>query len=373
MNVKRNGTTLIETSISIFLVAVVVVTFLEALNIGINGTLNLNRRTSALSLAKSQMEYVKAQTYSDSTGNLSSTYGVITEETDDIIDTVNYTISGQVANVSERESVQEITVTVDYLAGKQVNISSYKTAESSALSPPPPQGKLVTDTVEDMPFLPTGGFWMWGQWCGYYHVIETVSTGKISATWRFNWDRDVSCTASAGAPWVLIYGPDPAYPGENRAPHWVRRNSLGDVITDGFICRGGSLLCAGCPPNGDGKCIESQDGDYNAIAHNPTTFDCAGEGIVGLVICSSSLTCGEDNWFFKDNWEYCTQSPWWYDDNNCDNTCPGYIGCCRTDEYFEISVTTDSAVDPGVYTVLFFNGETTISFETISATVAYIH
>jgi type II secretory pathway pseudopilin PulG len=59
----KRGTTLLETVISIFIVAVVIVSFLEALNVGMIGTLNLDRKTSALNLAKSQMEYIKGQQY----------------------------------------------------------------------------------------------------------------------------------------------------------------------------------------------------------------------------------------------------------------------------------------------------------------------
>ena len=67
---NKRGTTLIETIISIFLISTVVVTFLEALSIGINGTLELNRKTSALNLAKSQVDYTKSQDYLQEVGNL---------------------------------------------------------------------------------------------------------------------------------------------------------------------------------------------------------------------------------------------------------------------------------------------------------------
>ena len=359
---NKRGTTLIETAISIFIVAVVVVSFLEALNVGLTGTLSIDRKTSALNLAKSELEMIKAKPYIPSTGNLSSVlYGFIDSNTSDKL---NYNISGRVAYVNNQSSLQQITVNVTYLNGKQEQLIGYKVADSD-LSSPPAKGKIVTDVIKDMPFLPTGGFWLWGQWCGYYHTFNTTASATISATWKFHWTRDVPNLASAGSPWILIYGPDPAYPGENRAPQWVQRDYQGNVYPDGFICRGGSFWCAGCPPAPAGTCNYTWPGDYAPVAQLPP-YDCVSYAGWDLLTCT--IGCSPN--LFRDNYNWCMYgSVSWYDDNTCDGSAMG----SRTDKDFEFTVSTPSAVDPGQYTVLFFNGETTISFETISASVTYVY
>jgi len=369
---SKKGTTLIESVIAIFLTSVVVLTFLESLNVGMTGTLQLSRKTSAINIAQSQMEYIKAQTFNSSNGSIADVYGLVTAtNASNTSDVINYNISGTIEFVNNSTSLQKITVNVSYLQGKQVQLIGYKSAQMS-LGAPPPQGKIATDVISDMPYLPTGGFWLWGQWCGYYHVFQTSTTANISATWKYFWHRDVPCLASAGSPWILIYGPDPAYPGENRPPQWAQRDYLGNVYEDGVICRGGSFWCAGCPPAPAGICSVDWTGDYAPIVQRPP-YNCVADAAAGVIICASSLTCGINNVLFPNNYELCTQHVSWYDDNNCDDTCPFFVACCRTDQYFEFSVATTSPVPAGTYTVLFFNGETTISFETVSASVTYIY
>jgi len=180
MSMNRRGTTLIETVISIFLISVVIVTFLEALNVGITGTLDVNRKTSALNLAKSQIEHTKSQTYRATSGNLSLVYGTILSE-GNISDTVNYTIEGVVTNASDTQPLQEITVTVTYLNGKHVRLTAYKTDDGSR-SVPAPQGLLVTDTIDRMPTLSQGyGGMCIGSFRGYYHVYTIGMACPVSA------------------------------------------------------------------------------------------------------------------------------------------------------------------------------------------------
>jgi Tfp pilus assembly protein PilV len=333
---NKKGTTLIETVISIFLVSVVVVAFLEALNVGITGTLNLSRKTSALNLAKSQIEWVKAEpTYNESSGDLESVYDLITEG-DDIGDVINYDISGQVSNVSANISLQQITVNVSYLNGKQVQLIGYKAARESS-STPIAKGQIVTDVIEEMPFEQPGGWALgcWfgangcGTWTGYYHTFETSRSAYISATWKFYWHNELypSCSIlpwppsglyTWGAPYIGIY--------EGR-PDWAE----GDY-DDGVVFRPGAtgVLGSGCMPG----CTCSggtPPGDYDPIVQQPPS-------------------CSTDG------------SPEWY-----------YEVFCEHEGYYEFTVTTPTAQPAGQYTVLFFNGEDRVSYETVSATVTFVY
>lgn len=129
MMIKR-GTSLIESVIAIFLVSVVIVTILTALDVGTMGTLYSTRRISALNLAKSQLEYVKSQRYIAATGssvyNLSEVYGLITVNTSGISDKTNYVVDGYVEYVGTNSSLQKITINVSYLPGKKVQLIGYK-------------------------------------------------------------------------------------------------------------------------------------------------------------------------------------------------------------------------------------------------------
>ena len=193
MNGKR-GTTLIEAVIAIAVVSIAIVTFLEALNIGMSGTLDLNRRVSALNLAKSELESVKAQKYNSSNGDLARTYGLITSSGGNISDKINYNISGQVSRVGTNPLLEKITVNVSYLNGKNVQLTGFKTAAASTSSPasPPSKGQVVTDVIEDMPYEGGGGWALGcafgeniscGTYTGYYHGFTTTGWGNISATW----------------------------------------------------------------------------------------------------------------------------------------------------------------------------------------------
>jgi len=350
---SKRGTTLIETVISIFLISVVVVALLEALNVGITGTLNLSRKTSALNLAKSQMEYVKSQKYNGETGNISDVYGLITTGSN-ISDKVNYNISGQVSDVSINQSLQLVTVNVSYLTGKQVQLTGYKAARES-LSSPPAKGNIVSDVVEDMPFEQAGGWALGslfggnnsgGTYTGYYHVFTTSQSANISATWKFNWvnelyDQLLFNIYTWGNPYIGIY---------NGTPPWVNRDYQGNVEPDGVIFRSGScnLFNGGCMPGC--SCIGCADPEPTPIAMNPAT--CA----IDPTAIISTLNGNYEKLSHNPDWTWLT---WW-------------LEAVKKGSY-EFTVTTPTAKEAGTYTVLFFNGEDRISYQTVSATVTYVY
>ena len=395
---SRRGTTLIESVIAIFIISVVLVTFLEALNVAMTGTLELTRKTSALNLAKSQIEWTKAQPYNVSVGNgnLSTVYpGSI-----NISDKLNYNISGQVANVSDiAQPLQQITVNVSYLQGKQVQLTAYKIADGS-LTEPASRGLLVTDNIENVPILPAGGVdsASCGEFKGYYHVFTTGPTpsgapASVSTTWKFYWYRvneAISTLSSLGAPMIAIYA---------GVPSWADRDYLGVVREDGIVYRGqNALSLAGyavglgdLPGEGDnpGKCLcwnqancncpsSGPDAELNPIIYVPhkcvphcsgfgCLFDwcswaraaCALIGYTGDYPCCGA-NYGDDGFPGTSYWEY---------DNSC-----GFLGlgpCTTHNGYVERVITYTTSLPAGQYTVLFFNAENKIDLDTVSASITY--
>ena len=325
------------------------------------GTLQLNRKTSALNLAKSQIEYAKAQKYNVSTGNLIDVYGLITTG-GNISDKVNYNISGQVANdVSINQSLQIITVNVSYLQGKQVQLTAYKIADGS-LTEPAARGLLVTDNLQNVPTLPNGySFLCLGQYKGYYHVFTTGISGPAALSWKFKWTHIGSGGLfDVGAPMMAIY---------NGTPNWASRDYLGVVREDGVVVRnqneglfgligigdlpgrGDAAMCDCCTggggPSDDSYCDGEDDPLYWA-PHNHTDF-----------------------WHFE-SWFYLGQYPcsggsyegnpaeifWTYDSG--------------ANPYVDYTLTTTANLSArATYTALFFNGENQVSLDTISASVNY--
>jgi len=359
---SKRGTTLIESVISIFVVSVVLVTFLEALNVSMTGTLELNRKTSALNLAKSQIEYVKAEpTYNASTGNLSDVYGPYITTGGNISDTINYTISGQVTNVSVNQSLQQITVNVSYLYGKQVQLTAYKISDGS-LTEPTPRGLLVTDNIKNTPTLPQGyGGLCLGTFRGYYHVFTTGTVGPAAIHWKFYFDTISSGFIDIGAPIIAVY---------EGVPYWVRYDYQDLVIEDGMIVRnqnglwlfdvagigdlpgpgGGESMCRCCDDDScqhpDGSSETSADNPLYYMPHHHSSF-----GIWLLCLFYSGVypCCGYSNDGGEIFWSY---------DNSLSSG------------YAEDTLVTGN-LDPGTYTVLFFNSENCKNLDTISASVSY--
>ena len=117
------------------IVAIVIIALLKGLSLGTGGTLDTKLKTSALNLARTQLEYVKAQSYNKSfSGNLSKDYGLIPANA--MSDTKNFSISGSVQNVSASctgNCLQKITVNVSYSNGsKTVQVSGYKNPDQTS-------------------------------------------------------------------------------------------------------------------------------------------------------------------------------------------------------------------------------------------------
>jgi type II secretory pathway pseudopilin PulG len=380
---SKRGTTLIESVIAIFIVSVVLVTFMQSLNAAMTGTLQLNRKTSALNLAKSQIEYTKNSGYNVSTGDLSNVYSLITTGSN-ISDKINYNISGQVTNVSGTQALQQITVNVSYLQGKQVQLTAYKTSDGS-LTEPASRGLLVTDNIKNVPILPAGSTETasCGEFKGYYHVFTTGPTpsgapASVSTTWKFYWKRVGADISSLGAPMIAIY------PG---VPVWADRDYMGVVREDGIVYRGqnnlgASWLAVGLgdlPGVGDSHhchCWDESnccpDETTETVANpNPIIYVphmCTGwvyavacwlMGYTGNYPCCGACY-GGDGFAGTSFWEY---------DNSC-----GFFGlgpCTVKNGYIERTIAYTTSLPAGTYTILFFNAENKIDLETVSASVTY--
>ena len=381
---RKRGTTLIESVIAIFIVSVVLVTFLEALNVAMTGTLELTRKTSALNLAKSQIEYAKSQPYNVSigNGNLSTVYGSI-----NISDKLNYNISGQVANVSDiAQPLQQITVNVSYLLGKQVQLNAYKIADGS-LTEPASRGLLVTDNIENVPIFPAGSTEsaLCGEFRGYYHIFTAGPTpsgapASVSTTWKFYWKRVGKDISSLGAPMIAIY---------DGVPVWANNSDyLGVLKEDGIVYRGQNNLhldifgelavgIGDLPGPGDSsKCHCWDEGnccpdETPTTAPNPRIYvphmctgwiyqlACSIVGYSGAYPCCGACY-GGDGFAGTSYWDY---------DNSC-----GFFGtgpCTVKNGYVERVITYTTSLPAGQYTILFFNAENKIDLDTVSASVTY--
>lgn len=184
---NEKGQTLIEAIIAIALFAMVIVGFIQGLNVGILGTYRTSQSNMALNLARSQVEYIKLQDYQPCTdANCSVTYAPlnasVVEDTYPglSIDSIEITV----ANVSgvDPGALQQVTVTVTYENGRYANVVGYKGPRvgfrvgglggelgvvSSIVLPPP--------------------LWLYGKE-GYYYVFET-SGGPLCATWVYTSEK----------------------------------------------------------------------------------------------------------------------------------------------------------------------------------------
>ena len=120
-----------------FVVAVVIIALLRTLSIGTGGTLDTKLKTSALNLAKSQLEHVKSQSYVNATGSLSNIYGLIPANA--MSDTKNFSVSGSVqkenSSCNGSGCLQKITVNVSYSNGaKTVQVIGYKNPDQNAVT-----------------------------------------------------------------------------------------------------------------------------------------------------------------------------------------------------------------------------------------------
>ncbi len=132
---NEKGFSLIEVLIALALLGIIAVAFLTALSTASKALFIADERTTAESLARSQMEYVKSQLYIDYSADPHDVYGEITPPAGYSIDStavpfdpdtgVPYSETGGVFD--QDDDIQMITVTIEHPDGDEViTLEGYK-------------------------------------------------------------------------------------------------------------------------------------------------------------------------------------------------------------------------------------------------------
>lgn len=118
---EQKGLSLIEVLIGLSILGVVIIALLAGLITAVLGVGQVDQRTMALNLARSQIEYIKSQDYIEPISN----YAKVPD--DDIparFTASDIAIGGQILIDGV---LQQITVTVTYDDGKSVQLDGYRT------------------------------------------------------------------------------------------------------------------------------------------------------------------------------------------------------------------------------------------------------
>jgi type II secretory pathway pseudopilin PulG len=128
----QKGQTLLEVLIGTTILAIVIVGLICGMQAGIWGTKRVDERTTAINLAQSQMEYVKAQPYQlyDDQGNPieGEGYSKIAEDmlpAGFSLDDIEIVVSN-LGNQTSSEATQQVTITISHDGNKTYTISAYK-------------------------------------------------------------------------------------------------------------------------------------------------------------------------------------------------------------------------------------------------------
>lgn len=125
---EQKGLSLIEVLIGLSILGVVIIALLAGLITAVLGVGQVDQRTMALNLARSQIEYVKSEPYEDPANTieeLRALYTIISDIPDSDIPE-GYSITGIVSKI-EAGVLQQIAVTVTYGDGKSVQLDGYRT------------------------------------------------------------------------------------------------------------------------------------------------------------------------------------------------------------------------------------------------------
>lgn len=374
---EKKGFTLIETTIAVFLFAVVVVGFMQGLNSGILGSYKVRMSNAALDVARSQMEYLQEQEYIIycfySTDDYRPCEWNRTEEQWEFLDPqedgykkvvslpdgfsadwINISVSEAPApgfdgydmdvfgtgNIVNRSAMQQIDVKVSYdYGGQTVYMTGYKAprlarvVRGASMWP-------VSVLLHDMPGL-------WG-----------ISDGGEQGA-----PDDIDSCCSAGAPCddECVLGPAPCYPEKRCRSYGSIRGGEGYylVIRTGTT---GPICCSWVYRDHPDGCLDHSDqvGNYaNMFLYKgiPSAFGDEGQG-QGLV----NVMGGE-----YDPEDICDSDP------DCEFLVRvGTHYSSESQRYLASIGDPDDAYLPGVYTILWHNwGYYDIGVDTRSASVLY--
>ena len=111
---NEKGFTLIEVLVALAILGLIAVTFLMALSTASKAIIIADERTTAESLARSQMEYIKEQDY-----NVAGTYATITPP-------ANYEIVSPITVEELQTGLQKITVIIRHYDKDVITLEDYK-------------------------------------------------------------------------------------------------------------------------------------------------------------------------------------------------------------------------------------------------------
>ncbi|MFC1957490.1 prepilin-type N-terminal cleavage/methylation domain-containing protein [Chloroflexota bacterium] len=121
---NESGATLLETLVALAILGLVAVAFLGGLSTGAKATIVANERTTAESLAQSQMEYVKSQDY-DSRNNPQYTQIPDNPTGYDIFINAERLDAKDDGHEND-DGIQKITVTVSHNGNLVLTVEGYK-------------------------------------------------------------------------------------------------------------------------------------------------------------------------------------------------------------------------------------------------------
>lgn len=114
---NESGVGLVESLIAIAIVGIAVTIFIAGLSTGSVAVQQNDIRVTAENLARSQMEYTKAQVYD----TVPASYDIITPVPD------RYSVLAVASSIAGRDSdIQKITVTINYSSEEVLSLEGYK-------------------------------------------------------------------------------------------------------------------------------------------------------------------------------------------------------------------------------------------------------
>ncbi len=118
---SESGMTLIETLVALALVGAIVISFLSGLATTSKATMVADEQSTAESLARSQMEWVKMATYVSGV----TTYSAATIPSGSDYTGYSVTITAASLNIPD-DGIQKITVTAKHSAKNVISLEGYK-------------------------------------------------------------------------------------------------------------------------------------------------------------------------------------------------------------------------------------------------------
>jgi len=126
---NQKGVSLLEALIALALLGLIAVAFLGGLFTTSKATFTADEQATALSLAQSQIEYVKSQDYINYADSEHRTYELIITPDNYNVEIASVPIdgvTGQPLSLGQDQGIQKITVTIKHLDKEVTELEAYK-------------------------------------------------------------------------------------------------------------------------------------------------------------------------------------------------------------------------------------------------------